>query len=139
MFRHRDYRLFLVGRFLWGVALHVETVAVAWLVYELTNDPLALGLIGLAQFLPTVPLSLVTGAVADHFDRRRVLLVSYCTIALSALTLVATCRMGLVWPIYLSVVVIGVARAFKDDPFGLLAKAADLASRFFGLFRRSGP
>lgn len=35
--------------------------------------------------------------------------------------------------------VIGVARAFKDDPFGLLAKAADLASRFFGLFRRSGP
>ena len=80
VFRHRDFRFFLAGRFLWGLALQIQTVAVAWFVYELTKDPLALGFIGLAQFLPTVPLSLVTGAVADHFDRRRVLVICYLEI-----------------------------------------------------------
>lgn len=114
VFRFRDYRLYLAGRFLWGMAVHIQTVAVAWLVYDLTRDPLSLGLIGLAMFLPTPPLSLVTGAVADHFDRRRVLVASYAAIAMCALALVVVNRLSLVWPIYLIVVVIGSARAFSS-------------------------
>ena len=114
VFRFRDFRLYLIGRFLWGLALQIQTVSIAWLVYELTNDPLALGLIGLATFLPTVPLSLVTGAVADHFERRRVLVASYAVIGATALALLAICRTGLVWPIYVSVVVLGSARAFTS-------------------------
>ena len=114
VFRFRDFRLYLAGRFLWGVAIHIQTVAIAWFVYELTGDPLALGFIGLATFLPTLPLSLVTGAVADHFDRRRVLFASYLLIALGALGLVAISRWGVVWPVYLLVVVGGSARAFTS-------------------------
>ena len=102
------------GRFLWGIAVHIQTVAVAWHVYEQTRDPLALGFIGLATFLPTVPLSLVTGAIADHFDRRRVLFASYVVMALGSLALVGVSHLDLVWPIYVVVVVIGSARAFTS-------------------------
>jgi MFS family permease len=47
-------------------------VAVGWQIYELTNDPLALGLVGLAQFVPALLLLLIAGHVADRYDRRRV-------------------------------------------------------------------
>jgi len=61
IFRHRDFRYYSASRFLWGMALQIQTIAVAWFIYEQTRDPLALGFIGLAMFLPSVPLSLVTG------------------------------------------------------------------------------
>jgi len=47
-------------------------VAVGWQIYELTNDPLALGLVGLAQFVPALLLLLIAGHAADRYDRRRV-------------------------------------------------------------------
>ena len=51
-------------------ATQIQTVAVGWQVYDLTRDPLDLGFVGLSQFLPALLLVLVTGAVADRFDRR---------------------------------------------------------------------
>ena len=51
-------------------------VAVGWQIYELTNDPLALGLVGLAQFVPALLLLLIAGHAADRYDRRRVTTVA---------------------------------------------------------------
>ena len=47
-FRHRDFKLYFISRFASGLAIQMQNVAVGWLVYDLTSDPLALGLVGLA-------------------------------------------------------------------------------------------
>jgi hypothetical protein len=115
-FRHRDFALYLESRFLSAVAIQMQAVAVGWLVYDLTHEPLALGLVGLAAFLPAVCLALVTGHVADRFDRRRVLLACYAVTTATALGLLLFAWSGSrqVWPIYALVLVFGTSRAFAN-------------------------
>src|SRR3954468_5578121 len=76
IFRQRDFALFSAVRIADGLAQQMQTVAVGWLVYDVTHSALALGLVGLAGFLPAFTLALVTGHVADRFDRR--LIVAAC-------------------------------------------------------------
>ena len=115
VFRHRDLGLFLGGRFLSAMAIQIQNVAVGWLVYDLTRDPLALGLVGLASFLPAVLLALVTGHVADRADRRGILVASYALTTLIALGLLASAWLRApVWTIYALVVAFGVTRAFAN-------------------------
>lgn len=115
-FQHRDFTLYVISRFLSGAAIQMQNVAVGWLVYDLTRDPLALGLVGLATFLPAIGFALVTGHVADRFDRRSVLMVCYAIATLSAAGLLACVMSGAsaVWPIYVLLVVFGTARAFAN-------------------------
>jgi MFS family permease len=89
-------------------------VAVGWQVYALTKDPLALGLVGLSEFLPFVCLVLVGGYVADHVDRRKVLLWMWAVdmLGLSSVCLVTWAHVQAVWPIYLAIGVFGTTRAF---------------------------
>src|SRR5215510_2770380 len=70
VFRHRSFRLYWLARVGSVFAYQMQTVAVGWQVYDLTASPLDLGLVGLAQFLPSVALVLVAGHVADRSDRR---------------------------------------------------------------------
>ena len=114
IFRFRDFRFYVSARFLWGLAMQMQTVAVAWLVYDLTRDPFALGLIGFATFIPTVPLSLVTGATADRYDRRLILITGYSVITLGALALCFVAQQGIVWAVYVIVICIGAARSFSN-------------------------
>ena len=130
MFRFRDFRLYVIGRFLWGLAMQMQNVAIAWLVWDLTHDAFALGLIGLSTFLPTVPLSLVTGAVADRFDRRRILVLTYALITLGAGALCLIVYERLVWPIYLVVIALGACRAFSN-PAGQALMAATVPDEEF--------
>ena len=69
-FRIRDFRCFFGSRFLHDFAMQIQTVGIGWFVYERTNSALALGLAGLAAFLPALALALVSGHVADNYDRR---------------------------------------------------------------------
>ena len=115
-FQYRDFSLFFAGRFLTGIAIQMQNVAVGWLVYDLTNDPLALGLVGLVTFLPAVGFALFTGHVADRFDRRLILVVCYILCAMTSLGLLlvawsGTARIG--W-IYALVVLFGTGRAFAN-------------------------
>jgi MFS family permease len=112
--RHRDFRLFLTSRFLWGIALQMQAIALAWRVYDVTRDPLALGLIGLFAFAPALPLSFVAGAVADRFDRRRVLAFTYALMALGLAGFITLSGATTAWPAYGLVVVVGAARAFSN-------------------------
>lgn len=119
VFRHHDFRAFVTCRFLWTLGLQVQNVAIAWLVYLVTNDTLALGLIGLCAFIPTVPLSLVTGPAADRYDRRWIILLScsvmvLCGATMLALILGGALAPGRMLPIYLTVVALGSARAFAN-------------------------
>ena len=63
LLRNRDFLFFIIGRFSNVVGVQILTVAVGWHVYQLTGDPLDLGYIGLAQFLPALFLFLIAGYV----------------------------------------------------------------------------
>ena len=67
--RNPSFVCFAVMRIFNSAALQMLNVAVGWQVYELTGNPLDLGLVGLAQFLPVLALFLVSGLVADRFNR----------------------------------------------------------------------
>jgi MFS family permease len=108
------FRLYVGSRFLSAVAIQMVNVAVGWQVYELTGDPLALGMVGLAQFLPAFLLTLPGGQVADRFDRRRILQLSLAVLVAAALVLLGMAVAGrpAVGAIYGVLAVIGVVRAF---------------------------
>lgn len=116
VFRHRDFACYCGSRFVSALAIQMQNVAVGWRVYDLTGDPLALGLVGLAGFLPAICLALVTGHVADRFDRRTVLMTCYAVTTLTGLGLLVHALLGstTVWPIYLLTLVYGSARAFAN-------------------------
>ena len=133
-FRHRPFALYLAGRFLSTFAVQVISVAVGWQVYDLTRDPLDLGFVGLVQFLPSLLLVLVTGTVADRFDRRAVMALcivaeGLCVLALLVLTFEGLTR---VWPVFAVLACFGVARAFfspaSQSLLPNLVPPADLAN-----------
>jgi MFS family permease len=90
------------------------SVAVGWHIYSLTHRAIDLGFVGLAQFLPMMLLILPAGDVADRFDRRLVLSLSFLVLAFAAGLLFALTLSGThaVWPIYGALIFFGVARAF---------------------------
>src|SRR5215472_12676724 len=73
LFHHRPFAFFWSARVLSAVSFQLQGVAVGWQIYALTHSALALGLVGLAQFLPMLALTLVVGHVADRYDRRRII------------------------------------------------------------------
>ena len=114
-FSHPAFVRFQFARFFTILATEMQSVAVGWQVYEITHRPLDLGLVGLAQFLPSVILFLIAGHAADRFDRRKLLVVCYLGYAsCSAFLLVAAARhVSQVYPIYAILVFLGVVRSFS--------------------------
>lgn len=113
-FRHRSFLLFWVSRFLANFAVQIISVSVAWQVYDLTRDPFDLGLVGILQFAPALILVLVTGAASDRYGRRLIMAIcefieALCAGALLYLTLIGSTS---VMPIFVVLVIIGIARAF---------------------------
>ena len=74
--RHRDFRLFWTGLLLSSVGSQFTQVAMAWQIYELTNSPLQLGLIGLARAVPQMFILLFGGLLADALNRRKLMMVT---------------------------------------------------------------
>ena len=98
-----------------GIGLQMQSVAIAWEVYERTNSAMALGLMGLAQAVPVVALALAGGQAADVFDRRRIVILSQVVFALAAGGLaVISATHGPIWGMYALLVVAGAARAFNS-------------------------
>jgi MFS family permease len=84
-----NYRRYIFSLLALTLALQVQGVVVAWQVYDLTHDPLSLGLIGLAEALPYIGSALFAGHVADRHDRRRLVVASICVLVLCSLALLA--------------------------------------------------
>jgi MFS family permease len=112
VYRTRDVPLFLCCRFFSTVAMQVQSVAVGWRIYELTHNPLSLGLVGLCQFVPMFALTLPAGELVDRSDPRRVLSSSFWLEALCGLVLLAITFAGTAkdWPYYAVLVIFGAAR-----------------------------
>jgi len=112
--RHGQFARFALCRFLATFSWQMLAVAVGWQVYALTHDPLALGLVGLSEFLPFLCLVMVGGHVADHADRRNVLVIAWSIEALciGALLWFTLAGARSVWPIYLVIATFGSTRAF---------------------------
>ena len=73
-FRNRDFSVFWTGSFLSSMGTQFTTVAMAWQIYELTNSPMQIGLLGLARALPQIVLLLLGGLLADAMDRRKLMM-----------------------------------------------------------------
>ncbi len=106
-----------------GFAAQIMVVALGWQVYDITRDPFDLGLIGLSQFAPALALVLVTGLVADKFNRRLIAalcLTLECLVALGLLWFTATGQTD-VRLIFGLLIFLGLARAFFNPASDALA------------------
>jgi MFS family permease len=112
--RFREYRAYLISTGAVNAATQVQTAVLGWQVYALTGDPLALGLVGLAEALPFLGLTLVGGWAADRVDRRTLSAASLAAVAVSGAWLLALSlgRPGSVLPFYGAQALAGVGRAF---------------------------
>lgn len=113
-FSSPSFRLYWLSRIAALIAVQILSVSVGWLVYDITRDPLALGIVGLVQFLPSLVLVLFTGAVADRYSRRKIMAVCLAAELACALALLVVTfeEAGQIWPVYAILLVLGVARAF---------------------------
>ena len=73
IYRDRDLYFFVTSRFIATLAIQVQSVAIGWQIYDMERTPLALGLVGLCQFLPMFLLPLPAGDIPDRFNRTVVL------------------------------------------------------------------
>ncbi len=114
--RHRSFAFFWLSRVAGSLAMQMQTVAVSWQVYDLTNSPFDLGLVGRAQFLPLVSLMLGAGHVAHRYDRKTIVRISQVVDGLAmALLALGTAGGWLTRDLILAVVfMFGAARAFQQ-------------------------
>jgi MFS family permease len=112
--RHSDFRRFLSARLFANVAVEMMVLAVGYQIYQLTHNPLDLGLVGLSQFLPFVVLVLPAGYVADRFDRRRIVAACYATDGICAAALLWLTLSGFTSPapVFAVMSLFGAAVAF---------------------------
>lgn len=113
-FRHRNYRLFFAGQAISLVGTWMQQVAQAWLVLTVTDgDPLWLGVVAAAQFLPVMVLGLFAGILADVLPKRQTLLAVQVVMMVLAAILAVLTATGLVevWMIVLLAVLLGCANA----------------------------
>lgn len=117
---HRPYLFFLCGRFLGTLATNAQAVVIGWEVYELARQTMsvaessfAVGMIGLAQFLPLFALTLFAGETADRHDRRRILAICFMTQLLTSVGLLGRAYFeGNLWQIFALSALFGCSRAF---------------------------
>jgi MFS family permease len=113
LFRNRSFIALLVSRFVASLATQIQAVAVGWHVYDLSNDPVALGYVGLAVFIPMALTTLPAGDMVDRFNRRTMIALGGLLQCLTATALLALTIGGVtdLWPYYAAVTFMGVARA----------------------------
>jgi len=91
---HRNFRLFWIGQLTSLIGTWMQSVAQGWLMHRLTGSAFMLGLLGFAQFLPVMFLTLWAGLVADRVDKRRLILVAQACAMAQAVTLAALVSTG---------------------------------------------
>jgi MFS family permease len=124
--RIQEYRNLMTGRLLYIMGLRMLSTIVAWWVYQLTNDPFAIGIIGISEVIPAVGLALYGGHVIDISEKRRLLLQGVslyllCAIILYGLSTSMTgehlSKQQIAYCIYAVIFFTGVVRAFTGPVF----------------------
>ena len=150
-FRSRNFALLWTGSFVANVGIWMQSVAMGWLIYNLTSSASWLGRVGFASAAPTLLLGLLGGAIIEHADRRRLLctcslVFTACGAALAAITITGVVE---IWMIMLISLVSGTATAFfmpvfqavlpSTVPPAILMTAISLNSISFNVARIIGP
>jgi MFS family permease len=86
--------IYLASRFCAATAIMLMRATIGWHVYDLTGSPFHLGLVGLVQFAPALLLTLAGGAIADAYDRRRVMRIAQLPILAAGATLFVVTSAG---------------------------------------------
>lgn len=124
-----EFRNLMIGRFLFIMGLRMMGTLVGWWIYELTNEPFAIGLIGLAEVIPAVSLALYAGHVIDISEKRKLILKGValywvCAIALLVLSsnigTGAFSNLQIAIGIYFVIFCTGIIRSFTGPSFGTL-------------------
>src|SRR5258705_9167803 len=118
-FRPAYFRRFFGAQLVAQIGSWMQTVAQSWLVLQLTDSPLKLGLIGTLQFGPILLFSIVSGALADRLPKRRLLIVTQTVLGCQALALAALVASGHVQYCHVAVLA----------PGGGLANGLDIPAR----------
>jgi MFS family permease len=148
--RFADFRLLMGGSLLGTLGEQMLTVAIGWEVYARTHQAIMLGYTGLAQFAPTLLLSLVAGHAADRYDRRLVVVAGQSVMALTSVGLAAlSLSHGPVALIFLLLAARGTGDAFtvaawsalppQTVPASAFGNAASWSSSLWQLASISGP
>ncbi|MBC7746132.1 MAG: MFS transporter [Flavobacterium sp.] len=128
--RYSEFRSYLAMRFLLTFAYQIQAVVIGWHIYQLTKDPLSLGLIGLAEAVPAISVALYGGYVADKSDKKKMLVwvisaMTFCSFILFWVTMPqSVLPVSRVVPIiYTMIFFIGIARGFySPTAFALTAQ-----------------
>ncbi|HEX3074830.1 MAG TPA: MFS transporter, partial [Ignavibacteriales bacterium] len=115
----KDFKWFIIARFLLTFGIQMQSVIIGWHIYEITRDPLSLGLIGIAEAVPFFCVALFAGHLADIINRKKLILVSNVVYVLCAVALLLvstalehTLSIFGTMPIYSIIFVTGFARGF---------------------------
>ncbi|WP_276345908.1 MFS transporter [Daejeonella sp. JGW-45] len=119
--RFPEFRSYIAMRFLFTFAYQIQAVVVGWYIYQLTKDPLSLGLIGLAEAIPSITVTLYGGYVADKSNKKTMLIKIMATMLVcSSVLAFVTSKEALsilsqtliITVMYLMIFCIGLARGF---------------------------
>ena len=132
VFRYPSFVRYLGARLLTVLALQMQSIAVGWQIYEITHSPLALGLTGLAQFLPGILLFLISGHAADRIARRKLMVACFAGFTICSGSLLWIQRGGVhsAGPIYFILVALGITRAFSGPAMRALVPLLVPAEQF---------
>ncbi len=119
--RFPEFRSYIAMRFLFTFAYQIQAVVVGWYIYQLTKDPLSLGLIGLAEAVPSITVTLYGGYIADKSNKKTMLIkimgtMLICSLALAFVTSEAALDIlsqgVIITTMYAMIFCIGLARGF---------------------------
>ncbi len=83
----RDFRLYWIGLFLSNIGTWMQVTALSWLIYKITGSPFQLGMNGLFRAVPAIGLGVISGTIADRYDRKKLMLTTQCLLGALALLL----------------------------------------------------
>ena len=152
----RNFRLFMAYRFFMTSAVLMQAVIVGWQMYDLTKDPLSLGMIGLTEVIPQVSIALFAGHFVDIWDRKRIIFrTSFLLLIGSAILLGSTINSEYTsfltgtTPIFVTIFIVGLVRGILGPahtallgqlvPREMLTRAATWGSTVWQVAAVTGP
>jgi MFS family permease len=149
--RHREFRLLWFGHVFTSMAFWMDQVTRGWLIYELTNSTVQLGLVRGVQAIPILLLSPLAGSAADRYSRKmQILITQTCDGVMYGVLALLIISDGIeVWHVYMSAAMMAIDQTFLQParaaiiadvvPRNRLANAIGLNSMIFNLARSTGP
>jgi MFS family permease len=156
--RYPEFRYFVVSQVLFTVAILIQEIVISYYLYEITNDPLSLGLVGLFEAIPFISLALFGGYFADKYEKKFIYIASFFVVSLVTILLILFLSPDsflYILPkaqpnaIYICVLIFGIARGFYSPAWSSLkpflvkeehySNSASWSAQFWQIGRIAGP